>query len=196
MGGFAGKPGKGGPNDDPTGYIAPTRREILDWNIRHQYGYTLIVGDLKEIREYVYAHAKQPGAPEWRFDKDRQGWTYQNAKDAGWPIQGELRITPAGERASLVGPAGFWPAADGPTLYVRAAFKTGQAFARVFWSRYGEKGYAGVVFPVKGDGEYRTYAVRLADSKEYTGNVTGLRIELVENAREGDEVRVKSISFK
>jgi hypothetical protein len=195
LGGFAGRPGKGGANDDPTGYIAPTRREILDWNIRHEYGYTLIVGDLKGIREYVYAHAMRPGVPEWRFERDRQGWTYQNAKDAGWPIEGELRVTPTGERASLVGPAGFWAAAEGPTLYVRAAFKTGQGFGRVFWSRYGEKGFAGVVFPVTGDGEYRTYAVRLADSKEYRGVVTGLRGEVVEKPRVGGEVRVKSIGF-
>jgi hypothetical protein len=195
MGGFAGKPGKGGPDDDPTGYIAPTRKEILDWNIRHEYGYTLIVGDSKGIREYVYAHAKRPVPPEYRFERDRQGWTYSHARDAGWPIQGELRITPTGERASLVGPAGFWAASEGPTLYIRAAFRTGQGFARVFWSRYGKKGYAGVVFPVTPDGEYRTYAVRLGDSKEYTGNVTGLRVELVEKPREGDEVRVKSIGF-
>src|SRR4051812_8682207 len=108
VGGFAGRPGKGGPDDDPTGYIAPTRQEILDWSIRHEYGYALIVGDLKGIREYVYAHAKRPGPPEWRFETDRQGWTYQNARDAGWPIEGALRVRPAeGERASLVGPAGF-----------------------------------------------------------------------------------------
>jgi hypothetical protein len=80
-------------------------------------------------------------------------------------------------------------------LYIRAAFKTGQGFARVFWSRFGENGYAGTVFPVTGDGEYRSYEIRLGDSKEYTGVVTGLRIELVEKAREGNEVRVKSIGF-
>jgi len=32
-GGFAGKPGKGGPHDGPTGYIAPDPPEIIDWNI-------------------------------------------------------------------------------------------------------------------------------------------------------------------
>ena len=52
-GGFAGKPGKGGPHDDPTGYIAPQPQEIIDWNIDHSYRYDLIVGDLQRIRKYV-----------------------------------------------------------------------------------------------------------------------------------------------
>jgi hypothetical protein len=195
-GGFAGKAGKGGPTDGPTGYIAPNRREILDWNVRHEYGYTLILGDLKAIRAYVYEHAKRPAPPQYVFEKDRQGWTYSGARDAGWPIGGELRVTPEGERASLVGPEEFWSAADAPTLRIRAAFKTGQDFARVFWSRHGEKGHKGVVFPVKSDGEYRTYEVKLADSADYTGVITGLRIELVEKPREGDWVKVQAIGFR
>jgi hypothetical protein len=87
-------------------------------------------------------------------------------------------------------------AADAPTLRIRAAFKTGQDFARVFWSRHGEKGHKGVVFPVKSDGEYRTYEVKLADSTDYTGVITGLRIELVEHLREGDGVKVEAIGFR
>jgi hypothetical protein len=96
-GGFAGKPGKGGPTGDPTGYIAPNRQEILDHNIRHEYEYTLIVGDLKAIRAWVYEHAKRPAPPTYRFEKDRQGWYYAHATDAGWPIEGErVQVRPIG----------------------------------------------------------------------------------------------------
>jgi hypothetical protein len=195
IGGFAGKPGKGGPADGPTGYIAPTRSEVLDCNIRHRYAYTLILGDLAAIRQYVYEHANRPAPPQYRFEKDRQGWTYHHATDAGWPIRGELRITPDGERASLVGPPAFWPAADAPTLHLRAAFKTNQDFARVFWTRHGQPGHKGVVFPIKSDGEFRMYEVKLSDSADYTGMITGLRIELTEQPHPGDEVRVESIGF-
>lgn len=195
-GGFAGKPGKGGPTDGPTGYIAPNRREILDWNVRHEYAYALILGDLEAIRGYVYEHAARPAPPAWRFETDRQGWTYSAARDEGWPIRGELHIAPTGDRPSLIGPEGFWTAADAPTLHVRAAFKTGQDFARVFWSRRGEPGHKGVVFPIQPDGQYRTYDVRLADSADYRGIITGLRIELCEKPRDGDQVSVQSIAFK
>ncbi|HEY7120614.1 MAG TPA: hypothetical protein VH475_28785 [Tepidisphaeraceae bacterium] len=195
-GGFAGKPGKGGPGDDPTGYIAPNREEILDWNVRHEYAYTLIVGDLKSIRDYVYQHAQRPAPPNYRFDKDRQGWWYSHATDAGWPISGELKITPTGEHPSLIGPDAFWPAADGPVLYVRAAFKTGQANARVFWTRLGEKAMASMTFPIIPDGQYRTYEVRLADSPEYKGVITGLRLELAEKGSETASVRVQAIGFR
>ena len=51
--GFAGQPGKGGPEDGPTGYYAPLRREILDHDIEYAYEYTLILGQLDAIRQFV-----------------------------------------------------------------------------------------------------------------------------------------------
>ncbi|MEK7707129.1 MAG: hypothetical protein AAB380_03950, partial [Verrucomicrobiota bacterium] len=43
IGGFAGTPGSGGPNDNPTGYISPLHVEILDSNIEYTYSYHLIL---------------------------------------------------------------------------------------------------------------------------------------------------------
>jgi len=57
-GGFAGKPGAGGPKDEPTGYISPIKRVRLLHDTVYTYEYTLIVGQLKEIREKVYAIAE------------------------------------------------------------------------------------------------------------------------------------------
>jgi hypothetical protein len=93
-GGFAGTPGAGGPKDGPTGYIAPLHNEIIDHNIVCDYKYVLILGSLDEIRRQVYALAPRPKPPVYRFANDRQHWHYSGAIDAGWPIRGELRITP------------------------------------------------------------------------------------------------------
>jgi hypothetical protein len=194
-GGFAGKPGKGGAKDGPTGYISPNRQEILDHNIVHEYEYTLIVGGLKEIRAWVYEHAKRPVPPDYRFEKDRQGWWYHHAKDDGWPIEGELVVRPDGERASMIGPAEFWRAEEGPVIYVRAAFRGSEKEARVFWTAFGESKLRSVGFAVQADGEYRTYAVRLGDSSEYRGVITGVRLELMAKGGEGDWVKVKSVGF-
>ena len=59
-GGFAGKPGQAGPQDSPTGYLAPHRQEILDHNLRHEYEYILILGKLDAIRR---ASTRRPSAP-------------------------------------------------------------------------------------------------------------------------------------
>jgi hypothetical protein len=198
IGGFAGKPGAGGPKDDPTGYVAPTRAEILDHNVRHEYEYTLILGKLDAIRDYVVKHAEKPTPPAYRFKADRRGWSYVNATDAGWPIEGELNVTLDKEDPQLVGPSGFWPAADAPTLFVEAAFTTAQTTARVFWATHEEPFFTekkSVSFPVKGDGQLRTYEVKLADSEHYRGAVVGLRLDPVAAGQKGDRVRIKSISF-
>ncbi len=50
VGGCSGKRNTGGPNDPPTGYIAPLHTEIIDHNIVYEYEYALILGWLKDIR--------------------------------------------------------------------------------------------------------------------------------------------------
>ncbi|MCY2931405.1 MAG: hypothetical protein NTV86_18335 [Planctomycetota bacterium] len=59
IGGFYGTPN--GPGSDPTGYISPVRREILDHDIVYEYRYTLVLGSLKDIRRWVYDNAPRPG---------------------------------------------------------------------------------------------------------------------------------------
>jgi hypothetical protein len=195
-GGFAGKPGAGGAKDGPTGYMGPSRQEILDWNIEHEYSYALVVGSLKEIRAWVYAQPRRAAAPDYSFEKDRQGWWYVNASDAGWPIKGEVELRLDGEDPQMIGPAGFWRAEDAPVLYVRAAFKTKQATAQVFWRTWGSGPMSKPVdFAVVADGEYRTYAVRLADAPEYRGAITGLRFDPVGKGEKGEWVKVKSMGF-
>lgn len=54
LGGFAGRPGKGGPHDDPTGYLAPTARVALPRNAVYTFEFHLVLGDLPTIRSYAY----------------------------------------------------------------------------------------------------------------------------------------------
>jgi hypothetical protein len=197
-GGFAGEPGKGGPRDNPTGYMAPNSIDILDHNIVHEYEYDLILGTLDEIRAWIYAHAPKPGLPDYRFEKDRQGWYYVNARDTGWPIQGELHIALEADDPQLIGPSGFWQASDAPKLYIRAAFATHQKQACIFWQTHADPRCSEErtsKFEIIPDGEYRTYEVNLADSPHYRGVIAGLRFDPVPSGQPGDFVKLKSISF-
>jgi hypothetical protein len=192
VGGFAGEPGKGGPKDGPTGYIAPIRSEILDHNIQYEYNYVLIVGQLDAIRKHVYDHARKQALPDYRFDKDRQGWTLRACSDTGWPVAGAMEVLLDEGEPLLVGPDAFWDASDMPGVFVRAAFDTGQDEAALAWEGLG--GQTGEVrFPVQPDGAMRTYEVDLSAAPGYTGNCKRLALRPVDAGRQGAKVRVEYV---
>jgi hypothetical protein len=196
LGGFAGRPGRGGPKDGPTGYIAPLATEVLDHNIVYDYGYVLILGTLEEIRAHVCANSERPRPPRWVFEKDRHGWHYVDARDAGWPVRGELDIRIDGKDPQLIGPVTFWRAEDAPKLVVEAAFSGVGPGVQVFWERHGEAGFKGqhaLDSRVRPDGRYREYEFDLASAPGYRGAITRLRIDPTPSGREGDRVRVRSI---
>jgi hypothetical protein len=198
IGGFAGKPGAGGPKDGPTGYIAPLHDEIIDHNIEYEYRYVLILGSLEEIRQYVYEHSPKSTPPAYRFEKDRQHWHYIDATDTGWPIRGELKVLLEGSHPRLIGPPGFWLAREAPRLHIQAAFHTGDRSAAVFWKRHDDPHFTptkSVTFEAVPDGKYHDYEVDLASSPEYRGAITGLRLDPEPAGRPGDFVCVKAISF-
>jgi hypothetical protein len=175
-GGFAGKPGSGGPNDGPTGYISPIRREILDHNIQYDYTYTLIVGKVEEIRDYVYANAIRFDLPEYTFEADRQSWVLSDAQDEGWPITGQWNVKLTGDKPRLVGPRAFWKAADMSKLYLRAAFDTGANTAIVRWEGLHGQGGGQTEIAVNPDGTMRTLVIDMQALKNYTGICTRLEI--------------------
>mmetsp|Transcript_4469 Transcript_4469/g.10850 ORF Transcript_4469/g.10850 Transcript_4469/m.10850 type:complete len:245 (+) Transcript_4469:281-1015(+) len=55
-GGFSGAKGHGGPQDDPTGYIAPFAKVDLAWNAVFEFDFALVLGDLDTIRSYAEQH--------------------------------------------------------------------------------------------------------------------------------------------
>ncbi len=197
--GFAGKPGKGGTKDGPTGYISPLHADILDHNIQYEYQYDLILGTLTEIRRYVYDRAPRPTPPTWEFESDRRHWTYVNATDAGWPINGELHVIPGAADPQLIGPPGFWKAEDAPTLYVRAATNSQTPHGEVFWRASGQPGFPSeqsVQFDLVADGEYHTYAVDMTQSPAWKGIIMRLRLDPVSKGMPGEWVKIQSIGFE
>lgn len=198
-GGFFGKPGKGGSKDGPTGYISPIRAEILDHNIQYEYEYTLIVGTLDEIRQFVYKEHGRQSLPDYRFEKDRQHWVYRNAVDTGWPIEGHLHVKLEENNPQIIGPQTFWKASDVPTMYIHAACKTSQTDARLLWKTFAQPNFSSqrsVAFTLKPDEIYHTYKIDLSNRPDYKGNITGIRLDPVSAGAEGEYIKIKSISWK
>lgn len=168
-----------GPKDDACGYMSPTRLEILDHNIVHDYRYDLVLGTLEEIRAHAYRHHRKSD-PAWLFENSRQGWTYHNATDGGWPIQGELNVRfKAADPYLLSGPF-FCRAEDAGVLVLDAAFESLQPTAQVFWSTSDSADFSqerSLRFPIQGDGRFREYRVELGKSAAYRGGIIQLRID-------------------
>lgn len=166
IGGFAGEPGAGGASDDPCGYLAPTRLEILDHNITYDFEYALVLGTVPEIRAQALRWQKSapPLRPIWNFAEDRQGWTYRNATDAGWPIKGALQVRWKGDDPGLVSPIFFARAGEASVLHLTAAFRTPATTGELFWATVSHPGFAAertLRFPITGDGAEREYRVKL-----------------------------------
>lgn len=109
IGGFAGDRttmGIGGEKDFPTGYISPLCCDIIDHNIVYEYEYTLIVGELDEIREYAVNRINSERKLKYTFEKDRQHFSYANTEDTGFPLKGYLEFDYA-PGIFVIGPTDF-----------------------------------------------------------------------------------------
>ena len=204
IGGFAGgKPGRGGPKDGPTGYIAPLHQEILDHNIEYEYRYVLILDTLARIRRYVYDHAGKPAPPCYIFARDRQHWTYRRAHDTGWPIRDCLRIVADGRNVQLMGPPEFWPAQPQHRLTAVAAIKTtdgrDKVAATVYWKTAENDSFSAersVSHELLADGRKHTYAIDIGSAAGYRGIVTQLRFDPVENSQPGNKIDLYSLTVQ
>jgi len=199
-GGFAGPPGAGGPADDPTGYIAPLQREILDTNIVYNYTYYLILGTVSQIRDWIYAQSWRPGC-DFVFNADRCHWSCLSTTDAGWPVTNCLTVSLNSSDPQLWASRTAFYATNVPRVYIRAAYHlarpAGRAFGQVFWESNGTGWWSqarGVTFPILTDGEFHTYAVNLAASTNYTGLITQVRFDPAYAGEAGDWVKVAAIT--
>ena len=196
-GGFSGKPGPNDPLGASTGYLASLLREIIDHNIAHEFRYEILPGTLTEIRARASAVASR-NLPAWIFATDRQGWSFANAHDSGWPIAGVIEVNALADDPQLLSPRAFWNADDAPIAVIEAAFKTEHKTATLYWVRHGAdaaKHEDTASFPILGDGEFRRYTVRLAESKSYVGPMIQLRLDPIPTGREGEWVKVRSITL-
>ena len=199
IGGFHGKLTTGGPNDDPTGYLAPVRQEILDQNIAYEFRYTLVLDTLSNIRKEAYKQRPKSALPAYRFASDRQHWWFQNAEDTGYPINGHLRLNLEKDDPQMYGPEGFWDAKDAPKIYIRAAYRTKNKTAELFWETAENPGFPpgqSVRFTVEPDGDFRTYEIDLSACPAYRGQMRRLRFDPVEAGGTDEVVDVESISAK
>lgn len=197
-GGFYKQPGVGGPLDDPTGYIAPLRTEILDHNVIYDYRYELILGSLEEIRAHVYRRAAKPAPPAFRFQHDRQGWHYLGAADTGWPIRGELDVRLNGVTLQLISPHLFTLAEDAPKLVLEAAFINLSTNAVVFWRPLDGKEFSSEQsqpFAIVPDGKFRRYEINLASSAGWRGAIARLRLDFDPAGRKDARARLKVVAL-
>ncbi len=209
-GGFAGRRGKGGPKNSPTGYYAPMHTDILDHNIIYEYECTFIVGTLDEIRAFACAKERRATPPNWAFDSTRHHWALRGAHDQGWPIEKGLRIELDAANGRLESPLCFWRAGKAPALRIRAAFKTSSDTLRISWrpysgdihttkswqawSRHWWESERSTTVPIQNDGKVRDIAVPLASIPTYTGALCGLRIDFP-GARKGDSLTMEQIAL-
>lgn len=169
----------GGEFNANSGYINSDSFLQIDHNGVYEFEYTLVVGTITDIRQFAYAQPRPATVPNYRFERDRQGWFFYNAEDRGWPIQNELNVkwqrqTTTKQNLALKSPFVFWRAADVPRLYVQAAFKTNATTARLAWRIPGEPDIFDIAtrvvdFPIIGDGQYRTYEIDMSGRPGWEG---------------------------
>jgi hypothetical protein len=195
LGGFAGKPGKGGPKDNPTGYIAPLHKDILDHNIQYEYDYRLIAGSIEQIRDYVYKHNTGP-IVDFDFSADRQHWTHRNASDGGWPMRGYWSVRLARDNPQIIAPAGCWDADKYPVMEITAAFRTTEPTANIKFLSFGNSGKPvskHVSFKVINNGKMHTYRVNLSENPDYRGAIRKFTLLPCKKGKAGQFVKIRKI---
>lgn len=189
---------KGGSRNEGTGYIAPNSVDVLDYNITYDYHYTLIVGNIKDIRDYVYSHHRVT-TPAYNFKNSRLQWYYVNTTDKGWPINKGLRIV-LKKDAAMISPATFWQAEVLPNFVFEAAYPAGVKTAKIYWRDFNGNfdETKSTLINIIPDGKLHRYRIPLQQSPAYTGTLNGLKIVLDADgtAKDGETVKVTYIALE
>ena len=213
---FFGKTGVGSEYDDNTAYATAAPLIQMDYNGVYDYEYDLIVGNITDIRQFVYAQPRPATLPDFRFgaavDKisaGRSGWSFYNTQDTGQPIQNELNVQWGRDDSTkssfdIKSPQVFYRAANFPTLYVQAAFTTPATQALFTWRRPEDIDFLPmperqVAFPIIGDGQMRTYKIDLAGRPGWDGIIMQMKFDPASNivprsSERAQRIKVKSIT--
>jgi hypothetical protein len=202
-----GIPNVGGEFDQSSGYINSSPWLVIDYNGQYEFDYTIIVGSLADIRQFAYSQPRPITRPNFNFVNDRQGWSYYNANDTGWPIKNELNIRWQRRELAkgplrIASPVVFWQAADLPKVYLQAAFTTKGNTARLVWRKPDELNFYDipsryVEFPIIGDGQYRTYEINLQGANGWDGVICQVSLTSPDSQNEfekGANLRIKSLT--
>ncbi len=161
--------GKGGPKDGQTGAVSPTLVEILDCDIQYTFHYSLIAGQVDEIRNEVIRLEGRENRKKYTFEKDRNHFYYQNARDRGYGKQDCLDFD-FEKDSRLCAPAVFVAKKDCNRIVLDAAFDRGEIFGQVEVSvfdgslkRIWELEQRTVDFHFIGTGERQVYEIDLSE---------------------------------
>ncbi|AUD03336.1 hypothetical protein [Spirosoma pollinicola] len=207
--GAFGIPHVGSEFDVSAGYINSEEFLLVDHNGEYEFEYTLIVGSLPDIRQYVYNQPRPPLSPNYTFSNDRLGWFYINTTDRGWPIQNELNVQWARNNKKdvsfrIASPLHFWYASNVPKIQVEAAFQTKGTVARLSWRKPDEVDFMEtegryVDFPITGDGQFRTYEINTSQLSGWDGVISQISLTSPPSQysyENGSRVRVRSVTTK
>lgn len=194
-GGIHGDARSADPKHGSTAYVAPIHRENFDHNIVFEHETVLMVGGLDAIRRRFNALAtKNP--PQWRFMENRQHWVLLNARDEGFPLNGEWRVHFGKAIPRLESPLQCWRAEEAPSVELKIAYRGQASTARLFWKRLADDHFDlanSLTWDLVPDGEFHTYYLDLASAPTYRGLIAGLAIEPVSKPRPGEELAIRSI---
>lgn len=168
LGGFVGTRGVGGPFDNPTGYLAPLYREVLDHNIVYNYTYQLVVGSVADVRAQAKL-SRVSTAIDAVFHNSRQHWYYELASDQGWPIPGRLIVNASNASGALVSPMILLNKKNAATLSLKAAHHLAATQSREMEltfipGREGGKEQSSLRVPVQADGASHVYTFDLKNA--------------------------------
>lgn len=197
----------GGEFDVSAGYITSQPHLLIDHNGQYEFEYTLIVGNLTDIRQFAYAQPRPPIGPTYKFVNDRQGWYFNRTRDKGYPIQNELTVRwmrddPTVRTFRVMSPMSFWQAANVPKIYIQAAFQTKGTMARFSWRKPEDYDFLDapgryVDFPIVGDGQFRTYEINTSQLAGWDGAITQISLTSPENQLQyenGSILRLRSVT--
>ena len=174
VGGFAGgveRMGIGGAKDAQTGTVSPTTSVILDHNIVYTFNYSLIVGQVDEIRATALALDEKIDHRYFDFPADRRNFYYVNTVDKGFGNQDCLDFDFDND-VGLRSPFIFIPRGKCKKIILDAAFEGGEIEGVAGFRTYAEtttpdrKGtpcsWESVPFKFVGDGERRFYEIDIS----------------------------------
>ncbi|MBI1369947.1 MAG: hypothetical protein GC162_14995 [Planctomycetes bacterium] len=197
IGGFNIAPGEGDTHADATGYFAPVRDEILDAHIHYDYHYQIVLGSVDDIRK-VARQAADDVLLDFHFEAtgSRLGWTYRHARDMGLPTTGPLKVVLEEDDPQLLSPPQAWQADRTKVLRLRAAFRTNQPTARLFWRCLGDADFTeeeSLDFPVISDGQMHAYQLMMHDQPTWRGIIVQLRLDPCERGGAGQWVNIRDL---
>jgi len=186
-------------NADPTMYISPVSRDVLDHNIVFDFDLMMRVGKLASLREYFCGIMAKQTPPAWRFTKDRQHWVPTGCADAGWPVQDGLKLAISKEKtASLEGPVQPYPAASASKLRVTGTWTGLAGTGHISWNKQGGAPSPqpdSITFPVPESGKETCVEIDLASATGYDGLITQLTLWPADQQGTDGHVTVKSIEL-